>query len=614
MAEEGLDGALADLSTALSQVKELTEKVAPEEEPYKYWYEARDVLEKAKGGVGAKVKNSILASDITFLLDLRLATNYLETEENPSAGELFSSTLRYLSANASRRSVFAPLLFEAIGQYCVLEVTRGKPKAANKLLRLAFATFAEVAAGTPIADEFKKRVAAWTVEEKRDREEKERKEKKEGGGIGDEEEEEEDSDLPDVEGDGEDEVVEERRKVADVFFGSVARDTYLRSQWTLCVFYRAQVVGQMGKEAMSAALLAYVLERQKEDGVARKDEWVDNTVRLAGFYLGCNRFSKALSLLNIAKEEGGNEGQHIGAEAKGRLYWGWAKFYRARLAVSVERLGEEYRMGGGEGSSRTRNLGSAYVTPSAFVPPQEEKWLVNSYIDAAGVFSQQLSLLMAALKVFVVDGYVTENVALQQDVSEGWRLLAAFEVDERKRCRIIRRRSFAIEPFVKLINKDKFPSEWKQLCNELGSIYNELFDVKLGLKQRGVKNYSIERLREFHSKAIEYYRLFIDSFVPAEVDKPVESLDADVLEWYLRGRFQLARLEGRAPVSTPHEERDAIAASLQLYEDLLQYCDVHNIEAMREERELCKEMVALLRPKLDMVSKRCAQEEVGPPQ
>lgn len=102
----------------------------------------------------------------------------------------------------------------------------------------------------------------------------------------------------------------------------------------------------------------------------------------------------------------------------------------------------------------------------------------KSIEDAKTLFRLANTQFKRSLEYFVLDGYVTENVQMKQDVSKLYKLLSSLESDKDRFLAMQERRRELLEPITKEINPKAFEVQYIELGVELGDIYSAMFDVQ----------------------------------------------------------------------------------------------------------------------------------------
>lgn len=190
--------------------------------------------------------------------------------------------------------------------------------------------------------------------------------------------------------------------------------------------------------------------------------------------------------------------------------------------------------------------------------------------------------LEGAMRVYVLDGFVTEHVDIAREVSELYRRVAQHEPDAARREAMRQRRYALLEPLRVALTAQAYADLRAALAFELGEIAMEAVEHKELRAAELVESHAARSARKLRSAGVWRDR-GVDAFddfctlcraqlvkPPAEKGGPgiVESVaefEQDRLGPYLRAQFYAARLVGRALL----DERTRVAsikASLQRFE------------------------------------------------
>ena len=144
--------------------------------------------------------------------------------------------------------------------------------------------------------------------------------------------------------------------------------------------------------------------------------------------------------------------------------------------------------------------------------------------DVKSLFRKGNTQLQRALKVFVLDGYVTEHIKINQTLSQLYKYLCSFETDNGRIFAMEERRINILEPIVRAINHKVYVMQWQEISLELAEIFCELFEANFELFKNNPKKYDqkrIEQIKQFGNKSLFYYKDIID-YIETEYGKETE--------------------------------------------------------------------------------------------
>ncbi|KAL8186966.1 UNVERIFIED_CONTAM: hypothetical protein K2H54_025032 [Gekko kuhli] len=222
--------------------------------------------------------------------------------------------------------------------------------------------------------------------------------------------------------------------------------------------------------------------------------------------------------------------------------------------------------------------------------------------EAREIFLVGQNYVSEAKEFFQVDGYVTDHIEIVQDHSALFKVLAFFEEDYERRCKMHKRRIDMLEPIFVDLNPQYFLLLRRQLQFELADTYYEMMDLKVAIGNRldELDSHTIKKINSLAQLAIKYYELFLDSLRNPDKVFP-ETLEEDVLRPAMVAKFHIARLYGKLITSDGLKQLENMQTSLEYYTFLVEYCEMHAdaVPAIETELELSKEMVVLLPTRME---------------
>ena len=98
--------------------------------------------------------------------------------------------------------------------------------------------------------------------------------------------------------------------------------------------------------------------------------------------------------------------------------------------------------------------------------------------DCTMLFKLGNTQFQKALKVFIIDGYVTEHVKIQQSVSKLYKQLTALEDNRERIYALYERRLSLILPMKEMLNPQAYGHLIQEFNVELVEMYAELYDLR----------------------------------------------------------------------------------------------------------------------------------------
>lgn len=222
--------------------------------------------------------------------------------------------------------------------------------------------------------------------------------------------------------------------------------------------------------------------------------------------------------------------------------------------------------------------------------------------EARELFLLGQQYVFEAKEFFQIDGYVTDHIQVVQDHSALFKVLAFFETDMERRCKMHKRRIAMLEPLIVDLNPQYYLLVNRQIQFEIAHAYNDMMDLKVAIadKMRDPDSHIVKKINNLNKSALKYYQLFLDSLRDPNKVFP-EHLGEDVLRPAMIAKFRVARLYGKVITADPKKELENLATSLEHYKYIVDYCEKHPeaAEKIEVELELSREMVSLLPTKME---------------
>ena len=283
----------------------------------------------------------------------------------------------------------------------------------------------------------------------------------------------------------------------------------------------------------------------------------------------------------------------------------WAKYGLALLEFSRDRLLKATEEETEQDSDETEKEFEKF---NLEVTSREEQITckpLRDFEEARNVFLRVQTWINAAKEFYVFDGRCTDYVELVQDHSKAFKLLAFFELNLDRQCKMHKRRADMLLEVCNELNPQHYLLVVRQLIYELAEIYSGMMDIKyIILKEEGGQP-SVHALKKINSLAlqsIQKYQAYIDSFKDNKPDLPKDYPELDTRP-ILVAWFCIGRLYSKIFPLNVKERLDYIKKTEKCYQYLIDYCKGHEkaAECMRSELEVCKEMVALLPVKMEKI-------------
>lgn len=381
---------------------------ADESKPYEHKYAAREKLNKILLNVG-EVQDKDTRFVIQMLVNFHLATNYLETEENFQAEKHFQETIKILSHLPPKSmQYYLNYLQECYNALGILLTNR--EDVSNGLSAFAKAeqlkTVADqIYAVTKTCDVFSSIEYSRLLSDPNNKEKIRFTSYLEGG-------------------------------------LNILR---FEKNFTLTIFYMAQAYTKANLKYKAAEYCGDTLKRQFERNEYELKDWCVNCMSLTDYFIEHRQFAQAQYILAA--------GMSVIPEGKKKKLR--ASFHMALGRYLLEFLKfavEKYRLGQSEEPILKTEINKKTLEFNGVGVKFVELNVPKNYEEMASVFRQLNTQAKKALQVYVLDGYVTENIQICRDLSLAYKMLTIIETDPEKILALHERRRELLETPASEIN------------------------------------------------------------------------------------------------------------------------------------------------------------------
>ena len=222
---------------------------------------------------------------------------------------------------------------------------------------------------------------------------------------------------------------------------------------------------------------------------------------------------------------------------------------------------------------------------------------LETFDAAREVFKVGFKHYDLAKKLYVLDGYVTQNVNILRGQCALYVSLASYEEDPKRRLAMLRRAVAITRPLLKELNPKIYHSEHVEISLELARVSRRIAEI---LEERwqsgGLKN--VAKLNKAAEESMGFFQHFIDCF-----DETQESFvqdmkqDLNLVEAYVSAHFNLAKLCSNMKNTTDAEKLEYYKKSMRLHEKaikLRRQLVAPGSELLQEEAKYSKEIIELL--------------------
>ncbi|CAM9495753.1 unnamed protein product [Scytosiphon promiscuus] len=277
-------------------------------------------------------------------------------------------------------------------------------------------------------------------------------------------------------------------------------------------------------------------------------------------------------------------------QERGRQGGGEFSRVRSQEAGEEENEGQKDDLGSGLGFA-SLGIGELPMCDPSDVP--------SDFESVRNVFKKAKSHTDRALQHYVLDGFVTAHVALQQGVSRAYLYLSAFERDTKRKQAMCTRRAQALEPLLNALAPKAYARLHKEMSFELGEIYQDLADIKILRVEEKIASgvargpsalaSDLRATNKLLKSAIGFFSHFVAMYHEGDPrsgaadspSQPAQGLEAAEAVGYLQARFMRARLNGKLQPLTSETELKALRLSCAEFGWLSEHAREH-LKAARE--------------------------------
>ena len=377
--------------------------------------------------------------------------------------------------------------------------------------------------------------------------------------------------------------------------------------YTLTVFYYAQAFTKLGFRKKAIHYCSLTLKRQIEYNEYDLKDAVNNCINISDFYLENQNFAQTEYILFCAMNllpKDLEVKKKLRASVQAQL----GKYYLERLKLALLLKRKDVKIANEDNLKKLLNS-QKFIIKNLDVKFPEIKD-VNNIEDAKSLFRLGNTQLKKALKIFILDGFVTDHIKITQTISQLYKYLIFFETDNGRIFAMEERRINLLEPIYKAINHKVYVMQWQEISLELAEIFCEIFESNYELfrvKQKKMSNKEIEEINGYGKKSIFYYEDII-GYIENEYGKEKEKKYEDFIT-IITIKSNIARLYSKIIVMDDIKKRvDYLKKSLDKYNEVYKILkESKNIfgdkEELKENLIMCEEMIGMLPIKIDKVNR-----------
>ena len=373
--------------------------------------------------------------------------------------------------------------------------------------------------------------------------------------------------------------------------------------YTLTIFYYAQAFTKLGFKKKAIKYCSITLKRQIEFNEYDLKDALVNCINLSDFYMSNQYYAQAeyilISAISLLPEDL-NKKKKLRASIQNQL----GKYFLERLRFAIIRIKEQVFISDNDELNSIVNKRIFTINSLNIVWPKIED--VKNLEQAKTLFRLSNTQFKKALTYYTMDGYVTENIQINMDISQLYKLLIQFENDNNRIFAMEERRINLLEPIYNVINHKVYVMQWQEISLELAEIFSEIFESNyelLRVHQKKVTSKEIEEINSKGEKGLFYYNDII-KYIEEEYNKEEEKKIEDFIT-IITIKSNMARIYSKLIYNKDVKKRvESLKKSLNMYQEV--YNHLKNSKHFFNERpelqdnlNMCEEMIGMLPIKID---------------
>ena len=377
--------------------------------------------------------------------------------------------------------------------------------------------------------------------------------------------------------------------------------------YSLTIFYYAQAFTKLGFRKKAIKYCSLILKRQIEFNDFELQDALVNCLNLSDFYMGNQHYAQAeyilISAMSLLPDEP-NEENILKAALQNQL----GKYFLERLKFAGELLKENSLISDNDNIFSIVNKKIFTFNTLNIVWPQIKD--VVNIEQAKSLFRLANTQFKKALNFYNTNEYVFEYIKICQNISQLYKYLIVFEVDNNRIFAMEERRINILKPLLEKIDKKNDVLKWQEVCLELAEIYSEIFESNYELirvKKKKIDYKELDEVNKGGESSIYYYQQIID-YIVNEYNKEEEKKLEDFIT-IITIKSNIARLYSKLIFLKDVKKRvDSLKKSLEIFKE------VHKMlkeskqvfgdrEDLQENILMCEEMMGMIPIKIDKINK-----------
>lgn len=398
------------------------------------------------------------------------------------------------------------------------------------------------------------------------------------------------------------------------------RDSKFENTYTHTLYYIAQVYAKLENKELASKYCHMTLKRQLEASTYDPLDWSINAATLSQYFVTVEDFPNARHCLASAElifaekleKESLNESEDMKdklSQGKADLARCWVKYGLNLLEVSKDKWLESVGQENGDTNENKDEENKDNIFPRfdlelTAIEEQVTDQYLKDFVDAREVFLKIQNWLKEAKDYYVFDGRCSDYIEIVQDHSKAFKYLAFFEMNLERQAKMHKRRIDMISELVGELNSQHYLLVMRQLIYELAETYSTMMDIKMTIaEQSGGSQHALQKVNFLIKQSIDQYEAYLNTLKERGKDELPEEFPDNDLRPGLVAMFCIGRLYSKFITGNVREKLDNMLKTKHYYEFIVNYCEKHTAgaEAVPAELSICKEMVELMPLKMERI-------------
>jgi len=406
------------------------------------------------------------------------------------------------------------------------------------------------------------------------------------------------------------------------------------SYHTLTIYYLSQVYSAKNMNDKSAKYSAMTLDRELRHSTIDRYNWCLNCLKLGQYHSSILDFKNAYRCLSCAEFMSGlidadntipeDVEEDPIKKLEAELNWSWGKFYLSALEESVKRYESgDIKINLSEPSPVGPVLFSILSFESNRTPVRYH--LATNFNEAKELFIEGVQCLEKSLEFYIFDGYVSDHVNINLEISKFYKLLSVFQLNN-KECSIIHQaRISSLLPLESQLSFEHYSNLVQLLISEIANAYEELANCEIKsledeeITEMKEKLETVKRANEYSYKSIEFLEEYIISFADPSLKRLPDPIPKSIVKIILNTWWKMGILWSRIIVIPNDEEKEVeeevskdesmkneylenINKSKKLYEAILNYCKKNYVHQYDEKLKNVKQLLENVNEEIEKIT------------